>query len=33
MLMGQNGEQGLPGGKAHWGPAGRAALDRVLKGM
>jgi aminoglycoside phosphotransferase (APT) family kinase protein len=33
MLMGQNGDQGLPGGKPHWGPAGRAALDRVLKGL
>ncbi|HEY0938343.1 MAG TPA: phosphotransferase [Trebonia sp.] len=31
MLMGQNGDRGLPGGKPHWGPAGRAALDRVLK--
>ncbi|AXE83849.1 aminoglycoside phosphotransferase family protein [Streptomyces sp. Go-475] len=33
MLMGQNGDRGLPGGKAHWGPVGRAALDRVLKGV
>ncbi|MCF2534153.1 aminoglycoside phosphotransferase family protein [Streptomyces sp. FB2] len=33
MLMGQNGDRGLPGGKPHWGPAGRAALDRVLSGM
>ncbi|MGW7537873.1 aminoglycoside phosphotransferase family protein [Amycolatopsis sp. NPDC054798] len=33
ILMGQNGERGLPGGKPHWGPAGRAALDRVLKGV
>ena len=33
MLMGQNGNRGLPGGKPHWGPAGRAALDRVLKGV
>ncbi|MGM7424528.1 aminoglycoside phosphotransferase family protein [Cellulosimicrobium sp. CpK407] len=32
LLMGQNGDRGLPGGKAHWGPAGRAALDRVLAG-
>ncbi|GAA4533711.1 MULTISPECIES: aminoglycoside phosphotransferase family protein [Nonomuraea] len=32
MLMGQNGDRGLPGGKPNWGPAGRAALDRVLKG-
>lgn len=30
MLMGQNGNRGLPGGKPAWGPAGRAALDRVL---
>ncbi|MFE9575427.1 phosphotransferase [Nocardia sp. NPDC006044] len=30
MLMGQNGERGLPGGKPHWGSVGRAALDRVL---
>ncbi|MFE1289264.1 aminoglycoside phosphotransferase family protein [Streptomyces sp. NPDC058751] len=30
VLMGQNGERGLPGGKPAWGPAGRAALDRVL---
>lgn len=28
--IGQNGEQGLPGGKPTWLPAGRAALDRVL---
>ncbi|MFB4272887.1 aminoglycoside phosphotransferase, partial [Nonomuraea sp. GTA35] len=33
MLMGHNGDRGLPGGKPHWGPAGRAALDRVLKGV
>lgn len=33
MLMGQNGDRGLPGGKPHWGPAGRAALDRVLHGI
>ncbi|ATY12758.1 aminoglycoside phosphotransferase [Amycolatopsis sp. AA4] len=33
ILMGQNGDRGLPGGKPHWGPAGRAALDRVLKGL
>lgn len=32
MLMGQNGEHGLPGGKAGWGPVGRAALERTLKG-
>jgi aminoglycoside phosphotransferase (APT) family kinase protein len=31
MLMGQNGDRGLPGGKPNWGPAGRAALDRVLR--
>ncbi|MGW7590531.1 aminoglycoside phosphotransferase family protein [Streptomyces rubiginosohelvolus] len=30
MLMGHNGDRGLPGGKPAWGPAGRAALDRVL---
>lgn len=30
MLMGQNGDRGLPGGKPHWGPVGRAALERVL---
>jgi aminoglycoside phosphotransferase (APT) family kinase protein len=30
ILMGQNGERGLPGGKPTWGPAGRAALDRIL---
>lgn len=33
MLMGQNGDRGLPGGKPNWGPAGRSALDRVLKGV
>ncbi|GAA2805110.1 hypothetical protein GCM10020219_091000 [Nonomuraea dietziae] len=33
MLMGQNGDRGIPGGKPNWGPAGRAALDRVLKGV
>ncbi|MFI9564480.1 aminoglycoside phosphotransferase family protein [Streptomyces rishiriensis] len=33
MLMGQNGDRGLPGGKPYWGPAGRGALDRVLKGV
>lgn len=31
MQMGQNGDRGLPGGKSAWGPAGRAALDRVLR--
>ncbi|GAA2483815.1 aminoglycoside phosphotransferase family protein [Streptomyces longisporus] len=33
MLMGDNGDRGLPGGKPHWGPAGRAALGRVLQGV
>jgi len=33
MLMGQNGDRNLPGGKPHWGPVGRAALDRVLNGV
>ncbi|MFF5075430.1 aminoglycoside phosphotransferase family protein [Actinoplanes sp. NPDC000266] len=33
MLMGQNGDRGLPGGKPNWGPAGRSALARVLKGF
>ncbi|MBB4690854.1 aminoglycoside phosphotransferase family protein [Paractinoplanes abujensis] len=33
MLMGQNGDRGRPGGKPHWGPAGRTALARVLKGV
>ncbi len=33
MLMGRNGDRGLPGGKPNWGPAGRAALDRVVKGL
>ncbi|MFF0968955.1 aminoglycoside phosphotransferase family protein [Streptomyces sp. NPDC003703] len=33
MLMGQNGDRGLPGGKPHWGPLGRAALGRVLEGV
>ncbi|MFI5721049.1 aminoglycoside phosphotransferase family protein [Nocardia sp. NPDC051750] len=33
MLMGQNGDRRLPGGKPHWGPVGRAALERVLKGL
>ncbi|MFC8866430.1 aminoglycoside phosphotransferase family protein [Streptomyces sp. NPDC057148] len=32
MLIGRNGDRGLPGGKPRWGPAGRAALDRVLRG-
>jgi aminoglycoside phosphotransferase (APT) family kinase protein len=30
MLMGQNGRRHRPGGKTVWGPAGRAALHRVL---
>ncbi|TCC46461.1 aminoglycoside phosphotransferase family protein [Kribbella capetownensis] len=30
IAMGINGDKGLPGGKAHWGPIGRAALDRLL---
>ncbi|GAA2827868.1 aminoglycoside phosphotransferase family protein [Kribbella solani] len=29
VAMGINGDQGLPGGKAHWGPIGRAALARL----
>jgi hypothetical protein len=29
MLMGQNGDRGLPGGKPTWGPVGRAALERT----
>lgn len=33
MLMGQNGDRGLPGGKPTWGPAGRSALERVLAGL
>lgn len=33
LLMGQNGDRGLPGGKPHWGLHGRSALDRVLKGL
>ncbi|MFI6519815.1 aminoglycoside phosphotransferase family protein [Spirillospora sp. NPDC050679] len=31
MSVGQNGDRGLPGGKPTWGPAGRTALDRVLR--
>ncbi|MFH9294533.1 aminoglycoside phosphotransferase family protein [Streptomyces sp. NPDC017520] len=31
MIMGRNGDRGLPGGKPTWGPAGRTALDRVLR--
>jgi aminoglycoside phosphotransferase (APT) family kinase protein len=30
IVIGQNGEQGLPGGKPTWLPAGRAALERIL---
>ncbi|MFI6832939.1 aminoglycoside phosphotransferase family protein [Kribbella sp. NPDC050241] len=30
IAMGINGDKGLPGGKPHWGPAGVAALDRLL---
>ncbi|MEV0788892.1 aminoglycoside phosphotransferase family protein [Kribbella sp. NPDC050459] len=30
IAMGINGELGKPGGKTHWGPIGRAALDRLL---
>lgn len=30
IAIGRAGEQGLPGGKPTWGPAGRAALERVL---
>ena len=33
MLMGQNGDRGLPGGKSNWGPIGRLTLDQVLKGL
>ncbi|MDY7084602.1 MAG: aminoglycoside phosphotransferase family protein [Actinomycetota bacterium] len=33
MLMGQNGDRGIPGGKPNWGPVGRSALGRVLKGV
>jgi aminoglycoside phosphotransferase (APT) family kinase protein len=33
MSMGRNGDRGLPGGKPNWGPVGRSALDRVLKGL
>ncbi len=28
--IGQKWEQGLPGGKQTWGPAGWAALERIL---
>ena len=30
IAMGINGDKGRPGGKPHWGPIGRAALDRLL---
>ncbi|MFF3976128.1 aminoglycoside phosphotransferase family protein [Streptomyces sp. NPDC001828] len=30
ILVGRAGDRGLPGGKPAWGPAGRAALRRVL---
>ena len=30
ISIGQNGEQGLPGGKPTWLPAGRAGLERIL---
>jgi aminoglycoside phosphotransferase (APT) family kinase protein len=30
IAMGVNGDNGIPGGKAHWGPAGQAALERLL---
>src|SRR5437762_10334961 len=30
IRIGQQWEQGLPGGKQTWGPVGRAALERVL---
>ncbi|MEU6660021.1 aminoglycoside phosphotransferase family protein [Streptomyces sp. NPDC046821] len=30
IAIGRAGEEGLPGGKPTWGPAGRLALDRVL---
>jgi aminoglycoside phosphotransferase (APT) family kinase protein len=33
MEMGQNGDRGRPGGKPNWGPIGRSALHRVLKGL
>lgn len=33
LLMAQNGDQGLPGGKSGWGPAGRASLERALTGL
>ncbi|MGW6199652.1 aminoglycoside phosphotransferase family protein [Kribbella sp. NPDC055110] len=30
IAMGINGEKGIPGGKTHWGPVGREALERIL---
>lgn len=30
ISIGRNGTLGLPGGKPAWGPAGRAALERIL---
>lgn len=30
LLIGRAGDEGLPGGKPTWGPAGSAALDRVM---
>ncbi|WP_327682197.1 aminoglycoside phosphotransferase family protein [Kitasatospora sp. NBC_00458] len=30
LAIGRAGDRGLPGGKPTWGPAGRAAIDRVL---
>ncbi|GAA4880986.1 aminoglycoside phosphotransferase family protein [Kitasatospora terrestris] len=33
MAMGLSGDRGLPGGKPEWGPVGRSALDRVLRGL
>ncbi len=30
VAVGHAGERGLPGGKPTWGPAGRAAIDRLL---
>lgn len=32
VAIGENGRQGLPGGKPTWEPAGHAALDRLLSG-
>ncbi|GAB3588497.1 aminoglycoside phosphotransferase family protein [Amycolatopsis endophytica] len=31
LLMGLNGDRGLPGGKPHWGLLGRAALGRAVR--